>query len=670
MKRGYFVREKVLYGLLICMVVAVIGRLFMLQVIDASELKAKGIEMRTNSASLLPERGKILDAQGSVLAQSIPVKEIYADPRAINELITKNQTPWTKETMADKISELLDLDRDKLLEKLNKDLSWVNIANQVDLEKAEEIKALKLPGIGYSDQQRRVYPMDSLASAVLGIVNLAGHGAEGIESYYDEELYGTPGYSSQQFMLKDSQLNEPPLKGSTIHLTLDSTIQYLIEQQLDQLVETTQGKRIAILAMDPMTGKILGMGSRPTFNPNEYTSTTPEERRNLNISMSYEPGSTFKIITGAAAMEEGTLKTKDVFEDPGYLRIGPRYITNWDSDFRPHGKITFEEGMMISSNVVLAHVGMDLGKEAFYTYLRAFGFGGRSGIDLTGEETGLLIPEDKARDIDMATMSFGQANLVTPVQLLTAISSIANGGTLYKPYILEKITYPDGTTKTIEPTPVRQVVSKSTAEQMTAILESVVDKGTGAAAHIPGVRVAGKTGTAQKVDPETGGYSSTDFVASFAAYAPANDPKIALLILIDTPQGESHQGGTLAGPVAKTIIEGTLQYYGIPVANETPSEVSELPDTSFERPSPGAVVPERTPLKGETVVPDLTGLTMRQAGEKLAQAELHLNFSGTGLVKSQSIQSGTVVNTGTMIDVQFAPLEEIIKQSEEPPPTP
>ncbi|MGE4272854.1 MAG: penicillin-binding protein [Desulfitobacterium sp.] len=670
MKRGYFVRENVLYGLLICMVVAVVGRLFMLQVVDASELKAKGIERRTSSASLLPERGKILDAQGSVLAQSIPVKEIYADPRAISDLIAKKQTSWTKEAMADKISELLDLDRNKLLEKLNKDLSWVNIANQVDMEKAEEIKALKLPGIGYSDQQRRVYPMDSLASAVLGIVNLAGHGAEGIESYYDEELYGTPGYSSQQFMLKDSKLNEPALKGSDIQLTLDSTIQYLIEQQLDQLVERTQGKRIAILAMDPMTGKILGMGSRPTFNPNDYTSTTPEERRNLNISMSYEPGSTFKIITGAAALEEGILKPDDIFDDPGYIRIGPRYITNWDSDYRPHGEITFQEGMMISSNVVLAQVGMELRKEAFYTYLRAFGFGGRTGIDLTGEETGLLIPQDKARDIDMATMSFGQANLVTPVQLLTAISSIANGGTLYKPYILEKITYPDGTTKTISPTPVRQVVSKSTSEQMTAILEAVVNEGTGAAAHIPGIRVAGKTGTAQKVDPETGGYSSTDFVASFAAYAPANDPKIALIILIDTPQGESHQGGTLAGPVAKAIIEGALQYYGIPVAHETPSEVSKLPETNFERPTPASVAPERTPLKGETAVPDLTGLTMRQAGEKLAQAELHLNFSGTGLVSSQSIQPGTVVNTGTMIDVQFTPLEEILKQTEDPPPTP
>ncbi|AFM00575.1 cell division protein FtsI/penicillin-binding protein 2 [Desulfitobacterium dehalogenans ATCC 51507] len=670
MKRNYFSREKILYIFLILSAAIIVGRLFMLQVIDASELKAKGIERRTSSESLQPERGKILDAQGNVLAQSIPVKEVYGDPRAINDLIEKEQTNWTKEDIAVKLSEVLGIDKDAILEKLNKDLAWVNIANHVSLEKTEEIKALKLPGIGFSDQQKRVYPMDRLAASVLGIVTLDGKGAEGLESFYDKELYGTPGYSSQQSLLNPSQLNEPAMKGADLQLTLESTIQHLIEQQLDQLLETTQGKHIAILAMDPMTGRILGMGSRPSYNPNDYSSTQPEERRNLTISMSYEPGSTFKIITGAAALEEGTLKPDDLFEDPGYIQIGPRYITNWDSDFRPHGEVTFTKGMMLSSNVVLAKVGMNLGKETFYTYLKAFGFGSRTGIDITGEESGLLVPQNEARDIDMATMSFGQANLVTPVQLLTAISSIANGGTLYKPYIVDKITFPDGTIQQNNPQPIRQVISKSTAEQMTAVLEAVVDEGTGGRAKIPGIRVAGKTGTAQKVDPETGGYSKTDFIASFAAYAPTDNPKIAILILIDTPQGESHQGGTLAGPVAKTIIEGTLQYYGIPVSSETQSAVSEIPEISFERPAPGEVIPERTPLKGETIVPDLTGLTMRQAGEKLAEAELHFHFSGTGLVGGQNPQPGKIVNAGTVVNVEFSTLDEILEQTEEPPPSP
>lgn len=675
-KRGYFARENMIYAILILVLLAIVSKLFILQVVEASDLKAKGIERRTKDQSLLPERGKIIDAQGNVLAQSVPVKGIYADPRGLDDQIVKKQTTWTKSEISTKLGEILKIDSKDILGKLNKDLAWVSLAHQVDLEDVEKIQELKLPGIGFSDEQKRVYPMDSLASSVLGIVNLAGHGAEGVELYYDQDLYGTPGYSSQQqgtsisSVLESAHPNEPPKQGGDLQLTLDSTIQYLVEQQLDVLVKSTQAKRISILAMDPMSGKILGMGSRPTFNPNEYAKSNPEERRNLNISMPYEPGSTFKIITGSAALEEGSLSLNDTFADPGYYRIGPRLITNWDSDSKPHGTITLTEGMKLSSNVVLAQVGLGLGKEAFYTYLKAFGFGSRTGIDIAGEESGLLIPQDKARDIEMATMSFGQANLVTPIQLLTAISSVSNGGTLYKPYIVEKITHPDGSTQVNNPVPIRQVMSKSTASQMTSILEDVVNSGTGGLAKIPGIRVAGKTGTAQKVDPQTGGYSTTDFIASFAAFAPTDNPKIAVLVTIDTPKGESHQGGTLGGPRAKAIIEGALQYYGIPVAHETQSIVSELPKTSFKRPTPSSVTPSRIPLKGETVVPDLTGLTMRQTGETLSKAELHFNFKGSGLAHSQNPQPGQVVNSGTLVEVLFAPLETSSGKSSSPPLTP
>lgn len=672
-KKGYFARESMIYAILFLVLLAIASRLFILQVVEASDLKAKGIERRTRDQSLLPERGKIIDAQGNVLAQSIPVKQIYADPRGINDQINKNQTSWTKAEIASKLGEILKIDSKEILDKLDKDLAWINIAHQVELEKVEKIQALKLPGIGFSNEQKRVYPMDSLAASVLGIVNLEGHGVEGVESYYDQDLYGTPGYSSLQQGTGLSSVpenNESPKQGGNLQLTLDSTIQYLVEQQLDILVKTTQAKKVTILAMDPLSGKILGMGSRPTFNPNDYAKSNPEDRRNLSISMSYEPGSTFKIITGSAALEEGAIGPNDKFADPGHFQIGPRWITNWDSDFRPHGNITFTEGMKLSSNVVLAQVGMKLGKEPFYTYLRAFGFGSRTGIDISGEESGLLIPQEKARDIDMATMSFGQANLVTPVQLLTAISSVANGGTLYKPYIVDKITYPDGSTKVNTPIPIRQVISKSTATQMTTVLEEVVNSGTGSLAQIPGIRVAGKTGTAQKVDPQTGGYSTTDFIASFAAFAPTDNPKIAVLVTIDTPRGDSHQGGTLGGPRAKAIIEGALQYYGIPVAHETQSVVTELPETSFKRPAPSTVNPSRAPREGETVVPDLTGLTMRQSGEVLSKAELKFNFSGSGLAHSQNPQPGRIVNRGTLVEVKFAPLEAPSEKSTSPPPSP
>ncbi|MDP4159823.1 MAG: penicillin-binding transpeptidase domain-containing protein [Bacillota bacterium] len=650
--------------LLLAVVFLVLGRLVILQVVQASELKAKGIERRTSDESLRPERGTIYDAQGNVLAQSIPVREIYADPKTLGDLISKKKFKSSKEEVAKELGNILGISTQDLLDKFNKNLSWVSIAHQVEMSKADEIMALKIPGVGYNDEKKRVYPMGKFAASALGIVNQDGHGVEGIESYYDKELFGNPGFQSEEqdtrarSILDTLHQNDPSNPGNSISLTLDSTIQYFVEQQLDKIEQATNANSVTILAMDPMTGKILGMGSRPTFDPTDYSKATPEARRNLAIGMSYEPGSTFKIITGSAALEEGAVRPDDTFPDPGYLRIPPRLITNWDSDQKPHGNPTFTQGMELSSNVVLAQVGMKLGKDSFYTYLKAFGFGSKTGVDITGEESGLLVPQDKARDIDLATMSFGQANSVTPIQLLSAISAVANGGTLYRPYIVDKILTPNGQlVRQQKPTPVRQVISKTTASQMTNVLEQVVSNGTGHLAQIPGIKVAGKTGTAQKVDTKTGAYSTTDFIASFTAFAPAENPKIAVLVIIDTPKSaEGHQGGTLGGPPAKAIIEGTLQYYGLPVANDTQSSVTISPSDTAVRPSPKPVTPERSPVGGEVIVPDLTGMTMRQVGEILSKSELHFNFSGSGLVGQQSPLAGKVVTKGTTIDVKFSSL--------------
>lgn len=524
--------------------------------------------------------------------------------------------------------------------------------------------ALKIPGVGTNEEEKRIYPMGEFAASALGIVNLDGHGVEGIESYYDKELFGKPGFQSQEHDTRARSIpdalhqSDPTSPGNSITLTLDSTIQYFVEQQLDDLQQTTKANSVTILAMDPKTGRVLGMGSRPTFDPTDYSKATPEARRNLAVGMSYEPGSTFKIVTGSAALEEGVIRPNDTFSDPGYLRVPPRLITNWDSDQKPHGNPTFTQGMELSSNVVLAQVGMKLGRNAFYTYLKAFGFGSKTGIDISGEESGLILPQDKARDIDLATMSFGQANSVTPIQLLSAISAVANGGTLLRPYIVDKITTPDGQlVQQQKPIPVRQVISKATASQMTNILEQVVSDGTGHLAQIPGIKVAGKTGTAQKVDTKTGAYSTTDFIASFTAFAPAEDPKIAVLVIINTPKaGDSHQGGTLGGPPAKAIIEGALQYYGFPVAKDTQSTVTISPSDTAVRPSPKPVTPERSPVGGEVTIPDLTGMTMRQVGDILAKSELHFNFTGSGLVNQQSPQAGKVVTKGTTIEVKFSSL--------------
>ncbi|HBP63033.1 MAG TPA: cell division protein FtsI [Desulfosporosinus sp.] len=664
----YFSRERWVPMILLVIVTLVLSRLVILQLVQAADLKARGIERRTTDKSLLPERGTIYDAQGHVLAQSIPVKQIVADPKTLSNLINNKQYKKTKEDVAKQLGTILAIKPQDILDKLDKkDLSWISLAHQVDVSKADEIMALKIPGVGFDEEEKRVYPMGNFAASALGIVNLEGHGVEGVESYYDKALFGIPGFKSQEQDTKDRSILDalhqidPTRPGNNVALTLDSTIQYLVEQQLNELQQATKANSVTILAMDPKTGRILGMGSRPTFDPTEYAKAAPDARRNLSIGMSYEPGSTFKIITGSAALEEGTIHPSDTFKDEGFLVIPPRKITNWDSDQKPHGNPTFTKGMQLSSNVVLAQVGMKLGKESFYTYLSAFGFGSKTGIDISGEESGLLLPLDKVRDIDLATMSFGQTNSVTPIQLLSAISAVANGGTLYRPYIVDKIMAPDGQlVQQQKPTAVRQVITKATATQMTEILKQVVSDGTGGLAKIPGISVAGKTGTAQKVDPKTGQYSPTDFIASFAAYAPAEDPKIAVLVIIDSPkEGGSHQGGTLGGPRAKAIIEGALQYYGFPVASGTESTVTISPGDSAVRPSPKPVIPERSPVSGEVVIPDLTGMTMRQVGDLLAKSELHFNFTGSGLVNQQTPQAGKVVVKGTTIDIKFASMNAV-----------
>jgi cell division protein FtsI/penicillin-binding protein 2 len=583
-KQGnYFTREWYVYASLIIISLLIISKLFYLQILNASELKARGATFRMNSQTMVFERGMIVDAQGNILAKSVPAKDIYADPKTLAKYISNSSEKPSNEEItkriqeiADSIALILEKNNKDILELISKDLSWVSLARQVDIDKANRIRELNIPGIGFTDTYKRVYPTANMAASILGIVNLAGDGVEGIEYFYNSELKGEKEFKSQGNPEKN-MTNQDLSSGYNLNLTLDSTIQHLVEQELDKIIEECQPQRAVILAMDPMSGKILGMGSRPTFDPNSYTNSKPGERKNLAISMIYEPGSTFKIITGAAALEESVVTPKQLFNDPGYLIAGSRRITNWDSDRKAHGDISFAKGMELSSNVVLAKVGALLGKETFYTYLKSFGFGSKTKIDIAGEEQGLLIEKNRIKDLELATMSFGQANLVTPIQLLTAISAVANGGNLLQPYILDRITNKDGEILMLnEPKVVREVISKTTSTIMTGILVDVVDKGTGGRAKIPGIKVAGKTGTGQKIEPETGAYSATDFVASFVAYAPAESPKIAVLIALDTPKGELIQGGTLAGPHVKKIIESALQYYGIPVSASTPSKLNNL----------------------------------------------------------------------------------------------
>lgn len=663
-QKKHLTREKSLFIFLLLIVIVILSKLFFLQIVNASELKARGATFRDNSKTMVYERGMIIDAQGNILAKSVKAKDIYADPKTLLSVLekksnNKKELDQNIQKIASDIAQILEKENSVIYELLTKDLSWVSLARQVDIDKANQVAELGIPGIGFTDTYKRVYPSNTMYSSILGIVNMAGDGVEGLEYYYNDELKGETEFiegANSDDEHKKKQIGSTKSIGYNLILTIDSTVQHLVEQSLDDIVDKYIPERVVILAMEPSSGKILGMGSRPTFDPNNYINTSVNDRKNLAISMIYEPGSTFKIITGAAAIEEKIVTADQIFYDPGYYIVGSKRITNWDSYFRSYGNISFAEGMRLSSNVVLAQIANIMGKEVFYTYLKSFGFGSKTKIDIAGEEQGLLINIDKVKSLELATMSFGQANLVTPIQLLSAICAVANGGKLMQPYLLDKITTKDSyTVFQNNPKLVRQVISESTSAIMTDILVSVVDEGTGGRAKIPGIKVAGKTGTAQKIDPKTGAYSEKDFIVSFVAYAPADNPKIAVLVVIDSPRAEIIQGGTLAGPYAKNIIESTLQYYGIPVAANTQSYINNnLSKNITENKQPQDKPTIEHLEKGEVLVPDLKGLTMRQVGEELGKLDLRYNFSGTGLAVEQFPESGQIVNQGDTITVIFS----------------
>ncbi|HWJ03017.1 MAG TPA: penicillin-binding transpeptidase domain-containing protein, partial [Verrucomicrobiae bacterium] len=445
----------------------------------------------------------------------------------------------------------------------------------------------------------------------------------------------------------------PPKDGNNLTLTIDTSIQYIVEQQLDELMTNSMPKSATVIVMEPKTGKVLAMGNRPSFDPNSYTKYPDAVWQNPAITSQYEPGSTFKIITASTAVEEGTTSANKLYKDPGYLDVDNHRITNWDSGKSVLGTVPLIKGMEQSSNVVLGQVGLELGRETFFKYIRGFGFGQPTGIDLPGEATGTLLKEQRTSKFEQATMSFGQANAATPLQMITAVSAVANGGTLFRPYVVEKITDPQGNLiRENKPVPVRQVISKYTSEQLKTMLESVVANGTGGNARIQGYRIAGKTGTAQKVE-ENGKYSEDHYIASFIGFAPADDPRIAVLVIVDSASKGAFRGGEIAAPRFKAIVEQTLQYLNVPRSGNSSEPPLEVTPTT--RPTAKPVVPERKPGTGEGIVPDLTGRTMSEVGEMLSKQGLRMNFVGSGLAVSQDIPPGKVVSVGTVITVKFEP---------------
>lgn len=690
-----------IFVIAVLLLLALLSRLFWVQFIIGDELRQKAFANRFRNVEVKAKRGIIYDAKGKPLAISVSTDSFYAIPAQVRKSGKAEET-------AGKIAQILEMDQAKVLELITKQQAFVWIKRHVPDEKAKELKLLSLEGINAVDEPERFYPKGELAAHVLGFAGIDNQGLNGIEVSYEKVLSGKSGAIMVEYDAKGQEIPDalqkyiPPEDGNSIFLTIDETIQYIVERELDEVMKLRNPQKAGVIVMEPATGRILAMASRPNFNPNEYQKSDQSAWRNMIISDAYEPGSTFKTITAAGALDEGVVKPEDRFYDPGFIKVGKETIKCWRTG-RPHGSQSFVEGVRNSCNPVFVTVGLRAGKDVFYRYLYGFGFGKKTGIDLPGEATGIIRDKNKATDVDLATMSIGQTNAVTPLQLLTAFSGIANGGYYMKPQIVKEIRDKDGNLiKEIQPERVRQVISTQTSKTLLNILETVVSEGTGKNAYVEGYRAGGKTGTAQKIIPG-GGYSTTEYIGSFLGVAPANDPKIVVLVIVDAPEGV-YYGGQVAAPVFKNIVRDTLRYLQVPaqvepdkIANQNSKQiilpnlvgkdvqkaVKELGKLKLkvEIIGNGTNVKVQLPLAGtslsegnkvalytsvpaaegrpETVaVPDLTGKTIGEVKEITRMLNLNFEIQGSGVVVRQNPVPGNQLAVGSQITVVLEPVSQ------------
>lgn len=552
----YRARRIVTALLLMAGFVVVLVRLFNLQVLQAAELTVKAERQHRKSVTVEGARGTIYDRHGKVLAINMEVPSVFGVPVSLAN----------PKGVAKDLARVLHLRADDIESKLKQDRSFVWIARKLDPDQGRSLERLSVEGIGTVMEGRRFYPKGPLLGHVLGFAGLDGQGLEGLERRYEPYLRG----EKQMVVLQRDALgrtvfpkgssDQAPSVGHGVVLTIDEVIQYIAETELEQAVNATSAKGGIVIVMEPRTGGILAMAVNPRFDPNALRGLTADRWRNRAVSDAYEPGSTLKVFLAAAALEEKVMRPGSlIYAENGRMEVANTVI----HDHEKSGWLTFAQVIQRSSNIGSVKTAMELTDHRLYRYLRAFGFGERTEVDLPGEIAGLVKePRDWGRRT-LASIAIGQEIGITPLQLVTAVSAVANGGWLMKPLIVAEIRDAEGrpvarTTPQVR----RRPVSPETAQTLARILEGVVTSGTGTRAAVPGYRVAGKTGTAQKIDPVTGRYSTTLFVGSFVGYAPVEDPRIAVIVVIDEPQTDQW-GGVVAAPVFRRVVEQTLPYLGV-----------------------------------------------------------------------------------------------------------
>jgi stage V sporulation protein D (sporulation-specific penicillin-binding protein) len=540
-------------------------RLAWLQVGDGPALAAAARSEHQHQLQLLPMRGDIVDRNGRLLAENEMAESLYALPPEVQDPAGEAAT----------VARLTGLPVDAILKALTAKSHWVWVAHGLSQEQAAAVAAAKLPGLYFQQEPKRVYPNGALAGSVLGFTGTDGNGLAGVEYAFNKVLAGTPGDVVEDVDVYGRALPQavqrytPPRDGDTLQLTLDAGLQYQAEQALAETVATTRALWGLAVAMDPATGAILALANVPGFDPNRWSQYTPEQWRDPIVASDFQPGSSFKPVVAAAAIDAGLVSPTSRFADPnGWIRIGGATIWNWN--LIGLGLPTLTQALEQSDNVVFAQVAQRLGAATFYQYLDRFGFNRPTGVDLPGEAAGLLPSQAGLRPLDLATMGFGQTLAVTPLQLLDAVAAIADGGTLMWPHIEAAVLDPRGHVLTrVAPRPLRRVVAPATAAAVTAMMVSVVENGLGKPAAVPGYWVAGKTGTAQIPAPG-GGYVPDRYLVSFVGFAPADHPRLAVLVMVDQPQGPDAFGSTVAGPVFARIMAQGLHDLGVPPERPLP----------------------------------------------------------------------------------------------------
>ncbi len=680
-----------LFALIVLLMIALVVRLGYIQFVLADELTEKAWDQWNRTITARSSRGNIYDRHGRLMAGSATVETVVALPPQIED------PRFTARALAP----VLQMSENRIYELITQKRAAVYVKRKVEEEVAREVRILNLPGITFTQETKRFYPNGTLLSQLLGFVGM-DQGWGGLEIYFEEDLKGRDGsivFPTDNLgrAIPGTHRFVPPKEGRDLYLTIDETIQFIVERELSRAMLEYNPNRVMALVVNPQTGELLAAASKPDFNPNNYNDYDKQYWRLYPITDTFEPGSTFKLITLAAAVEENLYRANEGFFCPGHATISGYTIRCWTADRGGHGSINFLEAVLSSCNPAFIVLGERLGAQKLFEYIRAFGFGSKTGIEYPGESSGLIFRPAQVGPLELATTSFGQGVSVTPLQQVMAISAIANGGYLLRPRLVKEMREADGqTVRESQREVIRQVISRDTAEKVALIMEEVVLEGSGVNAGVEGYRIAGKTGTAQKVGPG-GVYVPGEYILSFIGFAPVDNPQVLIYVAVDGARRGPQWGSQVSAPLFQAMMKDILSYLEIPPAKPIGEEelrlvkvpaliglsINEagalldmagliLKPVGFEgmiveqTPKAGAEVPLHTSIlvyledlwpegdSGVVLMPDLLGMTIKDAGEVLARLGLRMEPSGSGIAVEQDPAPGVGIRKGRAVKVSFS----------------